>query len=82
MGFKDEILNQIEHIADRAYERDPMDRVLSMHISDKRIEVKTSENQLALNIGRQIQKAHKNSRVEDVFSDEESVVRVKIVWEK
>lgn len=78
--LKDEIVNQIEHVAGRAYRRDPMDRVLKMHIADHRIEVRTSENQLALNLGKQVQKAHKNSEIENKLSDEEDVARVRIWW--
>jgi len=79
-NIKSEILNLIENVADRAYDRDPMDRILSMHTGENRIEVKTSENQLALNLGRQVQRAHKNSSIENKFSKEESVVRVYVSW--
>ncbi|MEX0877299.1 MAG: hypothetical protein WDZ40_00355 [Candidatus Spechtbacterales bacterium] len=79
--IKEEIVSQLEHVADKAHQRDPMDRILQMHIAEHRIEVRTSENQLALNLGRQVQKAHKNSEIEIKFSEEEDVARVR-VWFK
>ena len=67
-NLKDEVVNHIENIGERAFTRDPMDRILQIHISDARIEVRTSENQLAKNIGQLIQKSNKNSKIEIKFS--------------
>ncbi|MDX1607979.1 MAG: hypothetical protein R3251_02120 [Candidatus Spechtbacterales bacterium] len=77
---KDEIINQLENIADRAYRKDPMDRILQMHITDDRIEVRTSENQLALNMGRLVQRAHKNAESKVRLSEGESTARVRVWW--
>ncbi len=77
---QEEIVNLVENVEDRAYKRDPMDRILSMQESEGRLEIKTSENQLAVSIGKQVQRAHKNSEMKIKFSDSESVARIKVWW--
>lgn len=79
-SIKGEIVNQLENIADRAYRRDPMDRMLQMHVSDDRIEVRTSENQLAMSLGRQIERAHKNAQSKTRLSKGEGTARVRVWW--
>ncbi|MEX0869873.1 MAG: hypothetical protein WDZ39_00365 [Candidatus Spechtbacterales bacterium] len=79
---KEEIENLIEHIAERAQKRDPMDRILKKHDARSRIEIHTSENQLAVNMGKQVHKAHKGSKIDIKFSEEESVARIRVLWPK
>ena len=79
-SVKDEIVNQIENIGDLAYRRDPMDRILQIHVTDDRVEVRTSENQLALNIGRLVERAHKNAESKVSLSKNESTARVLVWW--
>lgn len=78
---REEVVNLIKNVGKRAYERDVLDRILDVEYRDGTIEVKTSENQLAMSIGKQIQRAHKKSLINIKLSREESVVRVKVWWE-
>ncbi|MDX1535412.1 MAG: hypothetical protein R3346_01490 [Candidatus Spechtbacterales bacterium] len=78
--LKDEIINQIHNITDHAFNRDPMDRLLELHVTDNRAEVKTSENQLALSVARQVHKAHKNTELSTKLSKGDSVARARVWW--
>lgn len=72
-----EIENLIYHIADRAYARDPMDRLLDMRPSkNDGLEIRTSENQLAMSIAKEVASAHKHTKPEVRLSKDESSVRV------
>lgn len=81
VGKEKEIINQIRNIGNRAFERDVLDRILDLHYLGNKIDVKTSENQLALSIGKEVVRAHKNSDVKIEFS-EEDVARVRVWWPK
>ncbi len=90
--YKDDVSANIKNTGERAYKRDPMDRVSSIKYSpyggspsgrqvssDKskyNIEVLTTENQLARNIARQIEKAFKGTKTDVRWSKEESVARI------
>lgn len=82
-----DILKDVErlvyNVADRAYRRDPMDRILVLRKYAKNgLEARTSENQLALRIGKQIARAYKGSECETRWSDEESAGRVRVRFPK
>lgn len=79
-SVRGEVRSQIDHINQRAYDRDPMDRILETHENEGRIELRTSENQLALNIARQVHRAHKKTEMDTSFSKEESPVRIHVTW--
>jgi len=82
-GIRREVEQLIYNVADRAYKRDSQDRVLMLRAYKKDgFEVRTSENQLALSIGKQIQRAYKNSSIDIQLSDKESTARVRIWWGK
>jgi len=82
---KEEILNLIKNIGKRAYNRDPMDRIIDIReIRGKlakisNIEILTTENQLAVRIGKQLKRTFKG-RLEIKYSHEESTTRV--IWEQ
>lgn len=81
-GKGKEIVNQIQNIGNRAFERDVLDRILDFNYSGNKIDVKTSENQLALSIGKEVALAHKNSDVSIKFSKKEDIARVRVWWPK
>lgn len=54
-----ELYRLIENAARRAFERDPLDRVIRVTFSKKTGRISTTENQLAVAIAKQIQKAFK-----------------------
>ena len=81
--YKDDILANIKNTGERAYKRDPMDRIIKVScqfsvVSRYNIEVLTTENQLARNIARQVEKAHKGAKAEVIWSKEESAARIAI----
>lgn|SRR5487761_931750 len=82
-SLRREVESFIYHIADRAYARDPMDRLLDMRPYGKDgLEIHTSENQLAKNIAKEIVRAHKHAKEEIRKSKEESVLRAWVRFEK
>ncbi|MFH1611690.1 MAG: hypothetical protein ABH887_00225 [bacterium] len=68
-------MNLINNIGERAFKRDPMDRIIKINDNKTEIEILTTENQLAISIGKQIKSAFKGD-IEIKLSKEESVVRV------
>ena len=74
--YREEILNNIKNTGERAYKRDPMDRVIEVSEPGDNIEVTTTENQLARNIARQIERAHKGAKADIKWSKEESTARI------
>lgn len=71
-----EIMRNIQNTGERAYNRDPMDKIIKMKEDGGNIEVFTTENQLARNIARQVERAHKDVKTEINWSKEESVVNI------
>ncbi|MBI2451149.1 MAG: hypothetical protein HYV52_02300 [Parcubacteria group bacterium] len=81
---KNEMITLIRNIGKRAYERDPMDRVIK--IEEKRIKEKgkinlritTTENQLALSLAKEIISAFRDLKFKKKisWSHEEDVVRI------
>lgn len=79
---RDEVIRNIKNTGALAYERDPMDRVISIKEEGGRIEVKTTENQLARAIAREVAQAYKGATVQTRWSKEESVVRLKVTFRR
>ncbi len=73
---KDKILNNIKNTGERAYKRDPMDRIIEIQESGGNMEVLTTENQLARIISRQIASAYKNTKTDIQWSKEEGAARI------
>ncbi|MFY9457590.1 MAG: hypothetical protein WAP23_01510 [Candidatus Spechtbacterales bacterium] len=79
---KDEILNNIKNTGERAYKRDPMDRIIGIRNYESavkgryNVEVITTENQLARNIARQVERAYGGVKSEITWSKQESVARI------
>lgn len=81
--YREEILNNIKNTGERAYKRDPMDRITSIKVQSTRdngqaIEVTTTENQLARIIAQQVGRAYKKAKVDIEWSKEESVARITV----
>lgn len=75
---KEEVLRLVQNIGERAYQRDPLDRIIEIRDRDKnKIEILTTENQLAVSIGKQIKRAFKG-HLEIKWSHQESTAR--LVW--
>ncbi len=83
-NYKKEILKLIKNIKKRAYQRDPMDRIISIReIRGKFVKISgfrvlTTENQLAVSIGKQIKRAFKEVKLDIQWSHKESTARVRV----
>jgi NMD protein affecting ribosome stability and mRNA decay len=78
--YKEEILKAIRNSDDQAQDRDVMDAVLKIDDRGSEIRVYTSENQLAVKIGKKLDSAFKGGRLEIKYSEGEDTARV--IWEK
>lgn len=81
---KSDILANIKNTGERAYDRNPMARVITAKSVKRKaqnsydIEVLTTENQLARNIARQVEKAFRGCTSEVIWSKEESAAVIKV----
>ncbi len=73
---KEELLNLIKNVAEKAFKRDVLDRIIEIK-EGKEIEVLTTENQLAVSIGKQVKRAFKG-KIDIKWSKDESVARVAV----
>lgn len=73
--IKEEVLNTIKNSEQQAKERDPMDRILWMEERGDGIHIFTSENQLAVRIGKKLKSSFGGSKLEIKHTGED-VVRV------
>ena len=71
---KKELLNLIKNTAERALKRDVLDRIIKIKEGSE-IEILTTENQLAVGLGKQIKRAFK-AKIDVKWSKGESVARV------
>lgn len=78
--YMDDILRNIKNIGEKEHERDPMDRIIGIKNLETRIEVLTTENQLARNIARQIERAYKGVKSEIIWSKEESTAKIIVTF--
>lgn len=77
--LKTEILNNIKNTEKDAREWDIMDRILWQEEKEDGLHIYTSDNQLAVRIGKNLDKAFKGGKLEIKYSHKEDVARV--VWE-
>lgn len=78
VAMAQEVINRIVHVGERAFLRDPLDRIISIRRRGATIEVLTTENQLALHIAREVQQMLRRGKFEVRFSREESVLRARV----
>lgn len=75
---KEEILNLVRNIEKRAKKRDPEDRIIKIEDKGKTVRILTTENQLAVSIGKQIDRAFKGGELKIKWSEKDALVRV--IW--
>jgi hypothetical protein len=75
---KAEIMREIKNIGDRASRRDPEDRIIKIEDNGGSVRIITTENQLALSLGRQIAASRKGGKLQIKLSKEDKLARV--VW--
>ncbi len=75
---KNEVLNLVKNVGARAVKRDPEDQILKIEDKGDALRVITSENQLAVSIGKQVASAFKGGVLKIQFSHQEEVARV--IW--
>lgn len=73
---KTEILNLVRNVGKRAAKRDPEDRIIKIEDKGKTVRILTTENQLAVSIGKQIDRAFKGGKLEIKWSEKDSLARV------
>lgn len=74
---KNEILNLIRNIGKRAIKRDPQDQIIRIKDEGRRVIITTTENQLAVSIGKQVDRAFKGGNLEIKWSHEDAPARVR-----
>ncbi|OGN39777.1 MAG: hypothetical protein A2606_01370 [Candidatus Yanofskybacteria bacterium RIFOXYD1_FULL_42_10] len=79
-NFKNYILGAIKNSDEMAKERDPMDRVLWTEDNGNEIKVYTSENQLAVIIGKKLDSAFPGGKLKIEHSHGEDLIRV--FWDR
>ncbi len=72
-----EVVGLIKNVGDRAARRDPEDRIIDLAVSGRTVKVYTTENQLAVSIGKQLDRARKGGRLEIKWSSDDKVARVR-----
>ncbi|MEK7167145.1 MAG: hypothetical protein AAB732_01920 [Patescibacteria group bacterium] len=70
-----EILNLVKNVETRAKLRDPEDRIIKINKEKNKITILTTENQLAISIAKQIQRAFKGE-LKIKWSHNEDAVRI------
>lgn len=73
---KREVLALVRNVGKRATERDPEDQVIRIEDKGETVRILTTENQLAISIGKQIDRARKGGKLDIKFSHEDAPVRV------
>ena len=73
---RDEVLAQIRNIAKRALARDPEARLLKILEKGGKLYIYTSDNQLAVAMGKEVHASHKGGTLHITWSDEDKPVRV------
>ncbi|MFA5128515.1 MAG: hypothetical protein WC445_00960 [Patescibacteria group bacterium] len=74
---KSEIVNLVRNVGKRAFLRDPEDQIIKIEDMGRKVRVTTTENQLAVSIGKQVASAFKGGRLEIIWSDEDAPARVR-----
>lgn len=75
---RQDLLNTITNSADRAFQRDVLCRVITKEPSGDTLRVTTTENQLAIALGKELRKAF-GGTLHITFSKQESTARVYLV---
>jgi hypothetical protein len=73
-----EVIQQVRHVGKRAMSRDPEARIIKIEDNGGEFRILTSENQLAVSIGKQIESAHKGGKLNIKWSSDDKPCRV--IW--
>ena len=76
--IKLQVLRLVRNVGKRALTRDPEDQIIRIEDKVGRIRITTTENQLAVSIGKQIARAFKGGELQIKWSHEDGPARV--VW--
>jgi|GEM_PF-2410130 len=82
--YKADVINLVKNMSAHAMFQNPMHRVLSIEDHDSTIEIFTSENQLAQQIGEKIEETHKQAfehRITDQGPNTDTI-NVELYWVK
>lgn len=74
---KNEILNLVRNVGMRAFKRDPEDQIIKIEDRGNKVIITTTENQLAVSIGKQVARAFKGGKLEIKWSDKDAPARVR-----
>jgi hypothetical protein len=74
---KGEILNLVRNVGQRATKRDPEDQIIKIEDMGSKVRITTTENQLAVSIGKQVSWAFKGGHLEIKWSDQDAPARVR-----
>lgn len=78
LRLKEEILNTVKNSDKQAQERDPLDRILWMEDKGDEVKIFTSENQLAVKMGKKLESSFPKSTLEIKHSGEDII---RVYWE-
>jgi hypothetical protein len=73
---KAQILAAVRNAAKRAQKRDPEDRIVAIDDRGERVVVTTTENQLAVSLGKAVESAFKGGKLRIVWSSDDLPARV------
>jgi len=73
-----ELVRAARNAGKRAQRRDPEDRILSIETVPGGVRIRTSENQLAVSIGKQLHRARKGAKLTITWSHDDKPVRVRL----
>jgi hypothetical protein len=77
--LENEVINLIKNAGAKAYERDPMHRLISVNNVNGELVALTTENELAASIAKKIGDAHNKAKVKISYSSEPSDVCLAVV---
>lgn len=73
-----ELLRLVRNVGKRAVRRDPQDRIVRIDSTRASVKIFTSENQLAVAIGKQLHRARKGTTLTIIWSHDDKPVRVTV----
>lgn len=81
--YKEDLKNMVDNMDQTAQEKDPLDRVIDIEDQSSQMRITTTENQLAVQIAKKINKAFPVADLDINYSDSRSkLARVKVVFKK
>lgn len=75
--IKSEVIGLVRNVGKRATHRDPEERIVKIVDKGKSVAVYTTENQLAVSIGKQVHRARKGGELQITWSHDDKPVRVR-----